>query len=226
MKVQQILTNAIYESLQDRKFQPIVDGGYLLVSLNHLNNILDEWKDLIPYATSITFTDVVNLRNTLFTEVDSVSFVINRSTTILNERTLREFREIQDVIDLKGFPESFYFDQQLQTLEIYPEPSTFPYQFIIDGRIALADLGQFDDVPINMPRFMQSALMYEIAFRLAATYGVEWDGKKETLRTFLFDQMKKKKSIDLSSKAESVFGLPSTRNRAPFPTWYYLSGGT
>lgn len=225
MKVQQILTNAIYGSLQDRKFQKIVDGGYLLAALNHCNDILDEWRDLVPYASSATFTDVVNLRNTRFTEVDSVSFVINRSTSILTSRSLREFREIQDVVDLKGYPESYYFDQENQTLEIYPEPSTFPYEFIVDGRIQVADLGQFDDVPVNMPRFMQTALTHEIAFRLCADYGVEWDGKRETLRTTSIQQLKNKKSIDLSPKSNSVFGMPNTRNRAPFPTWYYMSGG-
>jgi hypothetical protein len=226
MKVQQILTNAIYDSLQDRKFEKIVDGGYLLAALNHLNNILDEWKDLIPYASSATFTNVENLENTTFVEVDSVAFVINRSSNILTSRTLSEFREIQDVIGLVGYPESYYFDQLNQTLEVYPKPSTFPYQFIVDGRISVVDLGQFDDVPARLTRFMQTALTYEIAFRLSADYGAEWDGKKESLRTGTFQSLRNKKSIDLRPKSESVFGLPNTRNTAPFPTWYYMSGGT
>lgn len=225
MKVQQILTNAIYESLQDRKFQKIVDGGYLLSALNHLNNVLDEWKDLIPYAEKVIFNDVTNLENTTFVEVDVVSFIVNRSSTILTPRSLSEFREIEDVIDLIGYPESYYFDQLNQTLEIYPKPATFPYQFIVDGRIATVDLGQFDDVPARLTRFMQTALTYEIGFRLAAEYGVEWDGKKETLRTGTFQSLKNKKAIDLRPKAESVFGMPTTRNTSPFPTWYYMSGG-
>lgn len=225
MKIQEILTNAIYESLQDRKFQKIVDGGYLLIALNHLNTILDEWKDLIPYATKRVFTSIDDLRNTTFGEITSVAYIINKSSNILEAKSLIQFRDIQNVIDLKGFPSVYYFDQEAQSLDIYPEPSTTPYEFIVYGRILSAQYGQFDDVPTNIPKFMQSALTYEIAFRLAANYGVDWDGKKESLRTTTFNQLKNKKSLDLSAPQESVFGLPGTKNRAPFPTWYYMSGG-
>jgi hypothetical protein len=226
MIVQQILDNAIYKSVQDRAFEKIILPHYRLVALNEFNNVLDLWRDLIPYASRVTFNNVDNLLATLFVEVDSVSYVINKTTSVLFSRNIRQFREQKNVLDLHGYPEIYYFDQLNQNIDVYPLPSNPDYQFIVDGRIAVANLGEFDTVPANMPTFMQDALTYEIAFRLAAEYGVSWDGKKETLRTMLYQQLMNKKNVDLTAKSDCVLGMPDADQSAPFPLWYYMSGGS
>lgn len=225
MKVQQLLTNAIYKSVQDRAFQKVIEPHYYLVALNELNYVLDSWRDIIPYETSITFNNVSNLTATKYVEIDSVSYVLNQVSTVLGSRSLREFREQKSVQNLMGYPEIYYFDQLNQTLEIYPSPSNPSYQFIVVGRIAVSNLGEFDDVPKNMPPFMQDALIHEVGFRIAAEFGVAWDGKKEMLRTQLYSSLINKKNIDLTAKPECVLGVPDTQSSSPFPLWYYMSGG-
>lgn len=225
MKVQQILDNAIYKSVQDRAFQKVILPHFLLVALNEFNNVLDLWRDLIPYSSSVTFNNVDNMLASKFVEVDSVSYVINQVSTVLGSRSVRQFREQKSVQNLHGYPEIYYFDQLTQNIDIYPSPSNPQYQFIVEGRISVANLGEFDDVPANMPLFMTDALTLEVAFRVAAEFGVAWDEKKELLRTSMYDSLIKKKNIDLTAKPDSVLGVPDTRASAPFPLWYYMSGG-
>lgn len=225
MKFQQILTDAIYESVQDRAFQPVVNGGYLLAALNFLNLVLDEWRDLIPYPSRMIFSNVDNLEATVFVEIDQVGFIINKSVSILTSNGLREFRQKQDVEDLKGFPSDYYFDQLNQTIEVYPKPSMPAYKFQVDGRVSAAAFGEFDDVPKTITPFMRSALTYEIAFRLSAYYGKDWDAKKETLRTNLLSSLKNKKNIDLSTAPTCDLGMPTSGQAPPLTGWYYISGG-
>lgn len=225
MNVQQILTNAIYKSVQDRAFQKIINPHYYLVALDQLNYILDEWRDLIPYQSEITFNNVTNLLATKFVEVNSVLYIINNVPTQLTEKTITQFKRLRSPTNLVGYPEIYYFDQLNQNIDVFPLPSNPEYQFTVNGRIATANLGEFDLVPANMPPFMVNALTYEIAFRIAAEYGVIWDGKKETIRASLVNDLMNKKSVDLIAEPTCDLGMPTVSNSAPFPLFYYLSGG-
>lgn len=225
MNVQQILTNAIYKSVQDRAFQKIINPHYYLVALDQFNYILDEWRDLIPYQSEATFNNVNNLLASKFVEVVSVLYIINNVPTQLAERTITEFKRQRSPTNLMGYPEIYYFDQLTQSINVFPLPSNPEYLFTVNGRIATSNLGEFDIVPANIPPFMINALTYEIAFRVAAEYGVPWDAKKENIRISLVGDLMNKKSIDLTASPTCDLGMPSTSNSSPFPLWYYLSGG-
>ena len=230
MNVQSLVEQAIFLSVQDAQFQPDVNAGYQAFALNELNNILDEWRDLIPYGSQVTFNNVTNLLTTTFVEVDTVQYVIissgtNNAAFYLQSVSESEFKRQQVIVGLRAFPNIYYFDQLLQRINIYPEPTQTNYQFIVRGRISQINLGLFDDIPANMPRFQSNALVYELAFRTAARYGVEWDAKKETTRNNLLLQLTNKKEIDLSPDNNIVFGKPGLSTNAPFPIWYYISGG-
>jgi hypothetical protein len=230
VNVQSLVESAIFKSLQDRQFQPDVNSGYQTFALNELNNILDEWRDKIPFASEITFNNVSNLTTTTFVEVDTVQYVIitsqtNNAAFYLRSVSESKYKQLQTIIGLNSFPEIYYFDQLLQKINIYPGPTQDNYQFIVRGRVAQINLGLFDDIPANMPRFQQNALVYETAFRLCAEYGVEWDAKKEIIRNDLLAQLLGKKEIDLSPDNDNVFGRPGVNYNSPYPTWYYLSGG-
>lgn len=225
MNVQQILTNAIYKSVQDRAFQRIIEPHYYFVALDQLNYILDEWRDRIPYQSEITFNNVDNLLATTFVEVISVLYIINNVPTQLAERTITQFKREKSPTNLIGYPEIYYFDQLNQNIDVFPLPSNPEYQFTVNGRVATYNLGQFDLVPINIPPFMVNALTYELAFRITAEYGVPWDAKKETIRQQLLMDLDNKKSVDLTPAPTCDLGMPSVSSSAPFPLWYYLSGG-
>lgn len=226
MNVQQILTNAIYKSVQDRAFQKIINPHYYLVALDQLNYILDEWRDLIPYQSEVTFNNVDNLLASKFVEVDSVLYIINNVPTQLTPTTITEFKRLRSPTNLLGYPSIYYFDQLNQNIDVFPLPSNPTYSFTVNGRIALANLGEFDLVPANMPPFMVNAVIHEIAFRICAEFGTPWDAKKETVRVKLLDDLMNKKSIDLTPSPTCDLGMPTTSNSSPFPLWYYLSGGS
>jgi hypothetical protein len=230
VKVKYLVDNAIFLSLQDARFQPDINANYAEFGLYEFNNLLDEWRDHIPYSQEITFNSVNNLLATTFVEVDTVQYVIisggtNNAAFYLRGVSESEFKQIQQIIGLSSFPAVYFFDQLIQRIQIYPTPTQTDYQFIVRGRIGSANLGLFDDVPANLPRFMQNAFIHEMAFRLAARYGGDWDAKKEDTRTRLLRDLENKKAIDLTPDRENVFGRPGTRHDAPFPIWYYISGG-
>jgi hypothetical protein len=228
--VQSLVDRAIFKSLQDRQFQPDVNSGYQTFAINELNSVLDGWRDIIPFGTQIIFNDVVNLQSTTFVEVDTVQYVIISSSTnnaafYLQSKSESEFKRYQTIIGLNAFPTIYWFDQLLQRINVYPGPTQTNYQFIVRGRVSQINLGLFDDIPANMPLFQQDALVFEVAFRLCAEYGVEWDAKKEAIRQDLLTRLLGKKEIDLSPDIDNVFGNPGISYNAPFPTWYYISGG-
>jgi hypothetical protein len=230
MKVKSLVDQAIFLSVQDAEFQPDIEQTYASFAVNEINNLLDEWRDQIPYSNEITFTNVSNLNSTTFSEVDTVQYVIISSGTnnaAFYLRPVQEslFKQQQQIIGLKSFPTIYYFDQLIQKINVYPAPTQNDYNFIVRGRVLNVDLGLFDDIPANLPRFMTNAIIYEVAFRLAARFGNVWSDSKENTRQGLLNGLLNKKSIDLTPLNECVFGLPSMKNNAPFPTWFYISGG-
>lgn len=230
MNVKYLVDNAIFLSLQDARFQPDINANYEQFALNEINNLLDEWRDRIPYSQEITFNNVNDLLATTFVEVDTVQYVIvssgtNNAAFYLRSVSESRFKQLQVIIGLSSFPEVYFFDQLAQRITIYPAPTQTNYQFIVRGRVGSLVLGLFDNIPANIPRFMQNAIIYEIAFRLAGRYGADWDAKKEDTRSRLLQDLDNKKAIDLTPDNENVFGRPGTRFDSPFPTWYYISGG-
>lgn len=226
MEVEQILTDAIYNSVQDRKFEPVIDPVYLLFSLQVLNKVLDGWRDKIPYYSQITFNDVNNLQNTTFVSVLTVNYVIGVNvSTLMREQSLAKFRELKTILDLTGFPTIYYFDEGTQKIEVYPLPSPQPYKFIVEGKVSQINLGLNDTIPANMPSFMVDAVTQEISFRMCAEFGIYWSPEKEALRQALIKGLEDKEVIDLTPDTNLVFGDPRSNGVPPFPYFYFLSGG-
>lgn len=224
--VQSIITDAIYKSLQDRQFQPDINAGYLDFGLNQLNIILDEWRNLIPFAQVVTFSNVDDLENSSFLSVDTVNFVLNTTSYVLTQVSLTQFKEQQNIIGLTGMPSIYYFDELTQSIMVYPRPANPQYRFTVWGRIQQVTLSMFDTVPANMPPFMRNAVIYELAYRMATEYGMPWENGKENTRQSLVASLKNKKSIDLRAPVDLAFPLPNESESAPFPWFYYMSGGT
>lgn len=224
--VQSIITDAIYNSLQDRQFQADINAGYLDFGLNQLNILLDEWRNLIPFSQVVTFNNVDDLENSTFLNVETVNFILNTASQPLTRVSLTRFKEQQAIIGLLGIPIIYYFDELTQSIMVYPRPSNPQYQFTVWGRIQQVTLGMYDEVPANMPPFMRNAVIQELSYRFAAAFGVPWSGEKEFTRQGLIKSLKNKKSIDLRAPRNLVFGLPNSSKIAPFPWLYYVSGGT
>ncbi len=224
--VQSIITEAVYLSIQDRQFQPDIDAGYLYFGLNQLNKLLDGWRNLIPFASHVTFHDVDDLQNSTFISVDNVSYILNNVSYPLIELTQTQYTEVRAITNLTGIPQYYFLDQLTQSVEIYPRPIQPSYGLTVYGRIQTVTLGMFDTIPANMPPFMVDAVTYELAYRFAGAYGMPWDEKNESLRQTRITSLKNKKSTDLKAARELVFGFPGTGS-IPGPPWlYYMSGGS
>lgn len=226
VSVKSLIERAIYLSVQDEEFQPTINGLYLQRGLDELNFLLDEWRTLIPWTQQVTFSDVDDLENSSFVSVDTVNFILNTTSQPLQRVTLTEFKEQQNIIGLTGIPAIYYFDEMNQSILVYPRPSNPSYQFTVWGKIAQATLGLNDEVPANMPPFMRSAIIYELAARIAQKYGTPWAAEKELQRQNLIKSLKNKASINLTARRNLAFGLPNSSDMAPFPWLYYISGGT
>lgn len=225
--VNYVLSEAIYGSLQDRQFQAPINASYQEVALRFLESLLDEWRDKVPFAQQIEFATVEDLINTTFTSVSNVNFILN----VKNQEPLTrvtgkdEWYNIQNIIDLNGIPQFYYFDELTQTIDVYPIPNQPNYSFIVWGRTQLSAVQPEDELPANMPFFMVNAIIYELAFRLCAEYGTSWDVKKESVRQNLLKLLNKKKDIDLRTPVQTVFKRSGTRIPG-FPVYYFLWGGS
>lgn len=224
--VKSIVERSIYNSLQDEEFQPTISGLYLQRGLNELNLVLDEWRTLIPWTQQVTFNNVDDLENSSFVSVDTVNFILNTTSQPLERVTLTQFKEQQNIIGLIGIPAIYYFDEMTQSVMVYPRPSNPSYQFTVWGKISQVTLGLYDAIPANMPPFMQSALIYEIGARLCQKYGSPWSSDKELQRQNLIKSLKNKAPVNLTARRNLAFGLPNSSDMAPFPWFYYVSGGT
>lgn len=224
--VKSIIERAIYTSVQDEEFQPVISGLYIQRGLDELNLILDEWRSLIPWSQSVTFNNVEDLENSTFVSVETVNFILNTTSQFLQRVTLTQFKEQQNIVGLTGIPAIYYFDELTQSIVVYPKPANPQYQFTIWGKISQVNLGLYDAIPANMPPFMKSAVIYELAGRIAQKYGASWPPEKEMQRQSLIKSLKNKKGINLTARRSLAFGLPNSSDMAPFPWFYYVSGGT
>jgi hypothetical protein len=220
-KVNYILSEAIYGSLQDRQFQAPINASYQEVALRFLESLLDEWRDKVPFCQQFTFDSVEELVNTNFTSVDNVNYILQ----VKNQVPLRrctgkdEFYNQQYVIGLHGQPQVYYWDELQQTIDVYPTPNQPNYQFVVWGRTQMSAAQPEDDLPSNITAFMANALIYELAFRLCAEYGVVWSQAKESIRQQLIRYLDSKQTVDLSSPVKRLFKRPG-RQVPPYPFYY------
>ncbi len=225
MNVQGLIADAIYNSLQDQRFQPSINALYQNYALMQLNFILDEWRDKIPFGQEFTYTDASKLLSTSFISIQNITFVLNEVSSPLRRRDLTTFKFEKTVINLESVPQIYYFDELAQNIDIYPEPSQTNYSFIVWARINNVPVTLTEVIPTTIPPFMINALSFQLAYRLCTRFGRPWTEDKENQRLQLVNLLDSKLSIDLTPDPMAVFGSPKCSTTAPFPSWYYLSGG-
>jgi hypothetical protein len=223
--VNYVLTQAIYTSLQDAEFQAPIKATYQETALLFLQSLCDEWRDKVPFAQQFQFNNVDELADTQFTSVQNVNFILSGNNQVPLERSYDKdkFYNIQGIIGLQGIPEEYYFDELTQTILVYPTPNQPSYSFIVWGRPQLYAISPEDVLPDNMPYFMVTALIYEIAFRLCARYGVTWSADKQSIRDTLSGYLNQKKTIDLRAPIQRIFKRSGTRV-PPYPYFYQQWG--
>lgn len=226
-RVQFILTQAIYKAgLQDVQFFAPLQGSYQEVALNDLTGLLDEWRDKVPFAQQVTYDNVTELAATPYTSVANVNYILPPNVQVALESVGKdEFYRRQTIIGLNSIPAIYWFDELSQTINVYPVPTQPSYQFVVWGRQQMVVVLPTDVLPSNIPRFMADALIYELAYRLAALYGVPWSPEKDAIRMKLVNMLENKKDIDLRAPVSSVFGRPGAQI-PPYPYLYWMIAGS
>lgn len=219
--VRGLLAQALYTSMFDEVLQPI-PPSYMSIALTMLNYVLDTWRDKIPYDFTFRFNSVDELEDTNFVQVDVVSYILNNTKITLKRLQMQPYQEQTPIENLTGYPQEYWFDESTQTIHVYPRPSNPDYQFEVQGRTALGDVTMDSLLPANMPKFMQWALIYELAFMLCGRFGTAWNEQKEQARQTLLMQLDGKQVMNLKPQTRLAFG---NKSALPFPFFYYLSGG-
>lgn len=222
---QSAVTSAWYLSAYDRNLQKTINGGDMLFGLETMQYILDEWRNKIPYTEKYTFTDVSQLQNTDFVWVDTVAYIFPNNTVkyLVSDVGFKRFQEQNVVINLKSIPEIYWFDELSQSIDVYPLPSQTGYKFQVYGRPALVVNTLNVPMPSNMPTFMYSALIYELAFRLAASRGVDFDEKKNQIRINLLNGIEEKREVYVDGPSGTEMTV-NQRSVPPYPVWAQISG--
>lgn len=224
--IQTLLNNALYKSTNDRQYDPIqVGGGRINVALNLLIGLFDEYRNEVPFTQEEIFSTYAELTSTAFNSVVHVDYTLGDVKYPLVQRDLTRFNEESVVLNLKSIPQIYYFNELTKTISVYPEPQDNTNDFIVHGYKDLGAIVLTTTIPANMPRFMQDFLEYELARRLCDEYGVEWTQQKEQTLQKLYRRLMDSKDIDLTPDADRQFVRPSSGN-APWPQFYYLSGGS
>jgi hypothetical protein len=223
--VRGLVSEAFYMSLYDEEFQPDIPPGQMNIGLKALNYLLDEWRDKIPYTFTNRYSNVDDLMNTQYVQVDVVSFIINDFKQVLRRCSYTEWEQLTTITDLSGYPCIYWFDESVQTINIYPTPTQPNYIFEVLGRMALGAVTLNDYLPADMPVFMQSACLYELAFRLAGKFSVDWDEKKLKTYNDTMMGMLNKRIIDTKAPIKRVIPNEGSGETPGYPYWYFMSGG-
>ena len=222
-----IVNNGVYLSLQDREFEPSIGLARSNIALDVLQGLFDEYRDLIPFSSTIEHISNFNeLLLTAFVQVDYVDYWLGNVKTVLRYLDRIKFNEEKDILNLRTFPEAYYFDQLTQSIEVYPLPTEGQNNwFEVSGLVGLPkNISLTTQIPPNMPRFFRDFFDYELGSRLANMYGSDWEDNKEKTRLRLKAQATSKREINITPKARLDVLSPTAKSLYP-PYFYYQSGG-
>jgi hypothetical protein len=225
VNVEGLVSQAVYTSLQDSQANPSINAGYLTYGTYELGNILDEFKDWIPFAQELTYDNIDELTETLFVSVSNVNYVLNTVQTPLMRMDLTRFNDNQTILGLVGVPQYYYFDELKQTIMVYPNPSNPQYSFTVWGRESQEGLTTFSVLPLNMPPFQINFLIYKLAHRCCARFGTYWSDDKDKILMRLERNLMIKRDLDFTPRRNIVMGRPGTQGIPGFPYFFWASGG-
>jgi len=206
--VLKIVTDAIYKTgMQDRSLDKTLTQVPLEFALDELNKLLDSWRDKIPFDTKIEFNSASDLEQTKFVSISSINYIYGQSISYpLRAVSLSEFSALNNVLNIISIPSIYYFDLLTQNIEIYPRTFNDSGRFIVNGRLSQINLGLEDKIPANMPLFMQDAVVWELAFRIAAEYNLSWSELKIKAYQNAIDRLDSMNYIDIKIDRQPLFG--------------------
>jgi len=220
--VRTLLENALYLSIADREQSPIEpDGSQINQALNNFIQVLDSYRDLIPFWTEKVLNGESELVNIGASMVNFVDYLIGNVVYNLRSVTQDEFSNLALVTNLRAVPNIFWFDEGQQTLRVYPLPETSTRKFVI-GYKPLNIISYLDqEIPNSIPQFMQLFLQYEVARNICnESNSSGWTPMKEQARKEYYQRLLENSQTVLTSPRKIRLSSPTSN----VPYLAYLSG--
>lgn len=218
------LENAMYLSISDREHSPVdPSGSRINVAFNSYMNLLDVYRNEVPFLETKTINGESELLNIGATFVNSLVYFVSGSGNVtypLTPVTQEAFERLSGVVDLRALPVYYWHDVANDLVKVYPLPQSTSDKFTM-GFLPILTVSDLDkQLPSAITPFMQFFLEYELARVLCAQYNVPWTTLKETLRQDYLTKL-----MDNAQKAIT----PSAKERlmntnATVPWMAYLSG--
>ena len=133
----------ILANLSDPEFDPPPDdGGQMTTASNIFLQVLDQYRDQVPYWQEKTLNNEGELVNIGASSINYIQYVLNNITYELTQVTQLRFSQEEVVLGLRALPEIFWFDKNADTVRVYPLPDISTRQFRI-GFKPIIDASQF-----------------------------------------------------------------------------------
>lgn len=221
MLVLELIKRAINRSLTN-SFYDEDSSTYNTTALELLLDIQDELRDVVPYYQEYTYDTYADLSKVPFTFVSGIKYYLGSVSYVLASRELHEFQAFSSVKNLKAPPVMFYFDDITGLVSVYPEPYEDINNIIVWGILRDNELDFTSPLPSIYPRFFNSFLTQELAYRLSCEFNVEWSPARENLRKEL-----KKKVYDygrrsIPNNTEPLMSNAINKQFPATPIGYYL----
>lgn len=219
--IRSLLEDALYLSIADREFSPVEpDGSQINAALNLFVDIIDVYRDQIPFWTEKEINNESELENVGASKINFVEYLLGTVVYGLTALNQQEFSHVATVVGLRAIPSWYWFDEAADAIRVYPLPQTSNNKFII-GFTPLEMVENLDQViPSSITNFMQLFLKYEVAKNLCNIYNVEWSVLKEKTRLDYWQKL-----LILSQNKITQPMKPRLKaRRYPVPWLAYLSG--
>lgn len=222
--VSALLTNALsLAGLADTEFSPVEpSGSQINVALNYFTQILDTYRDEVPFWDEKFLEGEDELKNIGASAINFVEYLIDSTFFGLKACTQKEFADVESILNLRAIPEWYWFDEGNQELRVYPLPDQSGRRFLIGFRPLPEAISLKEALPKSVKPFMQLFLQYEVASVLTDHYKLPWTQKQDQKR---LEYLQK-----LHDNTENAPSVPRHRSLKaptyPVPSLAYISGNT
>ena len=225
MKVNTLLTNAIYKSISDREFDPAIEGGKINVALDLFNDLVDSERHLLPFINYSEYDDLTALQATTFYDIQKMDFILNGIKFPMFNKSYRQYDDESPIENLVTIPNIYWVDEQTYQVQVYPTPISSNYKFLVWGKIAYNTLLKTDELPSTMPKAVKLYFTYALASLLADEYNAIWPQQKQVNLEKYRQEVLNLNNEDLSPINDVMFAGGASKGYAPFPAYFYASGG-
>lgn len=221
--VQDLLEDALYLSKSDREFSPVEPGGSdINTALQQFILLLDAYRLQVPYWTEKFLNDESELENINASKINYVNYLLGTTVQPLRRFNQQEFSEFATVLDLRGVPQGFWFDEANNKIQVYPLPESASRRFQIGFTPLIVVSSLQQKLPSSLTLFSQLFLQYELAANLCAIYNIPWSPLKETFRKQYYSKLIMNANQRLTQPLKTPWG---TRQHT-VPWLAYISGNT